>query len=155
MTGLWRLALLTVPGVASAVPVARHCVEGVLTAAGYVDLDEVLLLVSELATNAVTHSDSGSPGGTLTIEVNESCAVWADVLGAVVVRVDVIDDGSLSVPTPRTPDSESGGGRGLWLVENLADKWGHWERDKQRGVWFELELRTNDVQRSTAGWSQQ
>ena len=77
-------------------------------------LDEAVLLCSELVTNAVVHTDSGRPGGTITIVLLS--------LGDV-VQVEVTDEGSASTPVVRdevfVPD-----GHGLFLVEQLAGRLG-------------------------------
>jgi serine/threonine-protein kinase RsbW len=38
--------------------------------------DDALLLVSELAANAITHSDGGRPGGTFTVRLTPSARQW-------------------------------------------------------------------------------
>ncbi len=57
-----------------------------------------------------------------------------------VLRVEVGDAGSPgSEPRARLDvDQESEGGRGLYLVELLADKWGTHVHDEGRVVWFEI-----------------
>ncbi|HUY46945.1 MAG TPA: ATP-binding protein [Streptosporangiaceae bacterium] len=91
--------------------------------------DVAVLLCSELVTNAVLHSDSGEPGGTVTVVV-------LNLSGA--VRVEVIDNGSAS----RTPVVKSEvyvpDGHGLFLVEQLADTWGYNRDEVGTTVWFRL-----------------
>ncbi|MGW7067622.1 ATP-binding protein [Streptomyces sp. NPDC054855] len=93
--------------------------------------DAAVLLLSELMTNAVRHGRV--PVGR---EVEARC-----VLGGGVLRVEVAD-ASDALPCPRAagPDDESG--RGLALVELLADDWGARPRPYGIGktVWFELAL---------------
>jgi len=95
---------------------------------GHPCLDEAVLLCSELVTNAVLHTDSGEPGGTITIVL--LC------LGDV-VQVEVTDGGSASTPVVRdevfVPD-----GHGLFLVEQLADSWGYARDERATTVWFRL-----------------
>jgi serine/threonine-protein kinase RsbW len=87
------------------------------------------LLVSELFTNAVRHTDSDKVG----------CELW--MIG-VRLRLEVTDEGGSRhlLPSPRRPDSEGEGGRGLLLVSVLADEWGFRpdERDQGHAVWAEL-----------------
>lgn len=52
-----------------------------------------------------------------------------------VLRIDVHDSGD-GWPRLRVPDGESG--RGLLLVEVLADKWGVGERDPGKIAWCEF-----------------
>ncbi|MFE0137280.1 ATP-binding protein [Streptomyces sp. NPDC059037] len=93
--------------------------------------DTAVLLLSELMTNAVRHGRV--PVGR---EVGVRC-----VLGWGVLRVEVADACDV-LPRAREagPDDESG--RGLALVELLADAWGADPRPHGIGktVWFELAL---------------
>ncbi len=94
-------------------------------------LNDAVLLLSELVTNSVVHSDSGrEPGGLVTV-----------ILGAGdgVVYCVVIDDGSAtSVPHVQKMTQESGGGRGLWMVSVMADAWGARHEDAGNAVWFRV-----------------
>ncbi|MEU6997693.1 ATP-binding protein [Nonomuraea sp. NPDC046570] len=108
--------LVTLPGTARAVGVARHWGALVLEAAGCGCVDEALIVVSELVGNAVRHTRSGGPGGKITMLIVES--------GGDMVRIEVVDDGAVSVPAPREPDSSELSGRGLWLVDELSAEWG-------------------------------
>ncbi len=74
--------------------------------------DDAALVLSELFTNAVRHSDSE----------RVSCAVR--VTGCT-LRLEVGDQGSgLSEPRPRVPDVDEECGRGLQLVNAIALAWG-------------------------------
>jgi anti-sigma regulatory factor (Ser/Thr protein kinase) len=91
--------------------------------------ETLVLLVSELVTNAVVHT--GCP------------AVLRLVLpGAVgeeaTVRLEV-EDTSGCAPVPRCVDGDATGGRGLALVDGLADRWG-WSREGAgKRIWCELD----------------
>ncbi|GAA4511346.1 hypothetical protein GCM10023096_17740 [Nonomuraea ferruginea] len=104
-------------------------------------LDDVVLLLSELVTNAVTHSDSGSTkAGPVTVQV--SCEAEG-------VRVEVRDSGSTtSSRTMRVPDADDDGGRGLWLVDLLATAWGADQDTTGGSVWFRVaeHVRTEVIQ---------
>ena len=92
-------------------------------------LDDAVLMVSELVTNAIVHSNSRQPGGTVTVTVLES----ADG-----VRVEVADCGSeLSTPMVRA-DRCAADGHGLFLVQSLADQWGYLRSEAGATVWFRL-----------------
>ena len=89
--------------------------------------ETVMLLVSELVTNAVVHSQSGTPGGTVTVAL---CPVSAGVL------VQVRDDGGSS--EPRLAEIAAGSaehGYGLLLVDALADSWGTISGPDSRVTW--------------------
>jgi anti-sigma regulatory factor (Ser/Thr protein kinase) len=91
------------------------------------ELDTLALLVSELVSNAVLHSDA-----PLASEI----ILRARVLDEGAVRVEVIDRGSGFSVTPRDA-TQPLGGFGLYLVEKQATRWGV---DHECGtcVWFEL-----------------
>ena len=90
---------------------------------------DVQLLTSELVTNALVHARLG-PEDRIYLKLSES----PDAL-----RVEVCDPGhSDGEPRPRErPDLR--GGFGLWLVEQLASRWGV-RRNTRRCVWFEMPL---------------
>jgi anti-sigma regulatory factor (Ser/Thr protein kinase) len=90
--------------------------------------NNVRLLVSELVTNSVRHSQTGASD---PIELR--LAVFADRL-----RVEVSDHGSGFQRRVRTPERGSGSGWGLYLVDQLADRWGV-SRDETTHVWFEID----------------
>ncbi|GAA1271909.1 hypothetical protein GCM10009677_26190 [Sphaerisporangium rubeum] len=102
----------------------------------YPAVEVVVLLTSELMANAVRHSRSGSrDGGQVTVTVE---------VGVGVVRVDVVDEGSeLEVPVVvDRGDVFCEGGRGLWLVRELAAEWGWGDGEQgRRTVWFRVGAR--------------
>ncbi|MGW2640607.1 ATP-binding protein [Streptomyces sp. NPDC001348] len=107
--GVWRF---TAPTVDASVPQARHAVRDLLHRQGVPAADDMvhalLLIVSELVTNAVKHAALLSP--TLAVEV----AVGADW-----VRVSVEDHHPYR-PTALEADHGRTGGRGLLLVREVA-----------------------------------
>jgi anti-sigma regulatory factor (Ser/Thr protein kinase) len=128
LTGTAVLGTATVPGCVQSVPEARAFVDGIL-GPGHPRGDVARLLVSELVTNAVQHTHSRRPGGTVTVVLIE--------LGGS-LRVEVIDEGSLcSVPVVRD-DMLATDGRGLFLVQSLADEWGYQRDPCGTTVWFRL-----------------
>lgn len=90
------------------------------------DLDDALLLISELVTNGVRHSGAAA-GAPLRI----SAAVSGDVL-----RLEVADAGEGGAIARRAPDP-GGGGWGLNIVDDLASRWGV-EHGEGTQVWCEL-----------------
>lgn len=107
--GVWRF---TAPAVDASVPQARHAVRDLLYRQGVPASDDLvqglLLIVSELATNAVKHAALLSP--TLAVEV---------AVGAEWVRVSVEDNHPYR-PTALEADHGRTGGRGLLLVTEIA-----------------------------------
>ncbi len=119
---------LTIAGRTRNVAEARSFVGRTLGAA-HPCADEAVLLCSELVTNAVLHSESGQPGGTVTVVV-------LGLPGA--VRVEVVDNGSArSTPVVKAEVFEPDG-HGLFLVEQLAENWGYTRDVVGTTVWFRL-----------------
>jgi anti-sigma regulatory factor (Ser/Thr protein kinase) len=93
-------------------------------------LGDVRLLVSELITNSVRHSSVRAKDVVrLSVAVTEST-----------LRVEVADPGKGFEPKARDADRTRPGGWGLYLVDQLADRWGV-ARDQFTRVWFELDSR--------------
>lgn len=101
-------------------------------------LAEVLvLIISELVTNAVVHTGCpavlcvcfpGAPGGG---GAGEGC-------GEGPVRVEVADSSSRP-PAPRHAEGDDTGGRGLELVDGLADRWGWQPEGSGKRIWCEVD----------------
>jgi anti-sigma regulatory factor (Ser/Thr protein kinase) len=128
LTGTAVLGKATIPGREQSVPEARAFVDGVL-GPGHPRSDVARLLVSELVTNAVQHTHSRRPGGTVTVVV-------IGLAGS--LRVEVIDEGSArNIPVVRD-DVLATDGRGLFLVQSLADEWGYVRESSSTTVWFRL-----------------
>jgi anti-sigma regulatory factor (Ser/Thr protein kinase) len=114
------------PARPAAIGRARHEVEDALART---DVDErtsgdLMLLVSELVTNAVRHARS------------DRFEVRLDV-GPDKLRLEVHDEGGGFVPQI-APSDDGSGGYGLYIVDRLADRWGV-ERDAGGTIWLELD----------------
>ncbi len=108
----------------SSVAAARGLVRDLLTVAGRNDLlDDALLVVSEVVTNALIHA--GSP-------IRVRGRLQADV-----IRVQV-SDASPHSPARRDYASTSGTGRGLALMTEIVNDWGVAKDEIGKTVWFEL-----------------
>ena len=126
------LGSLTVPGMPEQVSRARAFVAGLATrtALGRDSVDTAALLTSELVTNAMLHTSSGIAGGTVTIVV---------VDGSDGLMVEVIDDGAPDHGPEVQGDRYAAHGHGLFLVEQLAARWGYLRDAVGTTVWFQLD----------------
>jgi anti-sigma regulatory factor (Ser/Thr protein kinase) len=94
-----------------------------LLAAGYLgDSETVLLLVSELCTNAVRHAATA-------FEVHIDATHHE-------VTVTVVDHDPAHPPRLRNPDPQATSGRGLFIVERLSKSWGCETVHERKSVWF-------------------
>jgi anti-sigma regulatory factor (Ser/Thr protein kinase) len=89
------------------------------------DHEDVALLVTELVANVVDHV-GGEASLTVEVETSES---W--------LRIAVVD-GSAVRPVVQELESGSPRGRGLRLVQAIADRWGADEHRGGKRVWFEF-----------------
>ncbi|MER5637520.1 ATP-binding protein [Kitasatospora sp. NPDC002227] len=93
--------------------------------------ETLVLVVSELVTNAVVHT--GSPAVLrLSVPVRGATPAAFDL-----VRVEVAD-ASQHAPAPRHATGEATNGRGLELVELLCDRWGWYPEGSGKRVWCEI-----------------
>ncbi|HVU71517.1 MAG TPA: SpoIIE family protein phosphatase, partial [Mycobacteriales bacterium] len=106
---------------------ARREITSVIDAWGLAALrDDVVLLVSELVTNALRHA---RPPVRLHAEADDRR-----------LRIGVDDGGAAVVLRPRLfPPAEQENGRGLALLETLSSRWGMVARPDGKTVWFELD----------------
>ncbi|MER7722844.1 ATP-binding protein [Streptomyces sp. NPDC096323] len=134
--GVWRF---TAPATDVSVPQARHAVRDLLERQGVPVDDDIaqglLLIVSELATNAVKHAALLSP--ELAVEV---------AVGAEWIRVSVEDNHPYR-PTALETDYAQTGGRGLLLVREITrEAGGTCDVEHTAGggkvIWAALPLRT-------------
>jgi anti-sigma regulatory factor (Ser/Thr protein kinase) len=91
-------------------------------------VEKVALGVSELATNAIKHTPSGA-GGHITIGI---------VASGSTVRAEVTNDGTRTFDPRVARDADSENGRGILIVEALADAWGVIEHAGRTTVWAEF-----------------
>jgi serine/threonine-protein kinase RsbW len=110
------------------VAAARRFLAGLL--ADWCAKDDALVCLSELATNALLHSRSASPGGTFTVHAHPYPGAW---------RVGVSDKGGSWQPRAETVGTQCLTSRGLAIVAALAVRVGI-EPYGQYGrlVWFEV-----------------
>jgi PAS domain S-box-containing protein len=100
--------------------------------------DLACLLVSEVVTNVVLHAAAPSgPGRELprrrefTLRLRRGdAAVWVEVI-----------DRDLRLPRIRSAGENDEGGRGLYLVDQLAKRWGSRPTQDGKAVWFEIPVK--------------
>ena len=123
------------PGEPRQVSHARSWVAKLLPACA--PLDDLLIFTSELASNAVTHTRSGQPGGQFTVEVT-----WNPRTARIVVG----DQGSHEVPVtaaiPGAQDAFLESGRGLLLVDMMSAAWGMAGDATARWLWADVDWRS-------------
>ncbi|MGW4020098.1 SpoIIE family protein phosphatase [Streptomyces sp. NPDC005009] len=89
--------------------------------------DSAVLLLSEMLTNVLVHTDTDA---LLVTDVTGEP-------GERQIRVEVTDTGD-DLPHKRRPGEMASSGRGLMLIELLADAWGVAPRGEGKTIWFEL-----------------
>jgi anti-sigma regulatory factor (Ser/Thr protein kinase) len=109
---------------AESASVARGFTAGVLQHAGWNDqVDTATLLVSELVTNALRHSE---PPCALSIRFGDA-------------EVEIsVEDGNPSMPAGRPRDELAEDGRGFVLIDALATDWGSRPIERGKATWFTL-----------------
>jgi anti-sigma regulatory factor (Ser/Thr protein kinase) len=121
---------LSLPATPAAATAARHHAVSAIAGWDKELSNEVVrtaeLLVSELVTNAVQYAGTGSV----------SLAVCLD---EAVLRIEVCDTSPV-LPQPALPDADSEGGRGLFLVAALADRYQAEPTKTGKRCWAEIDL---------------
>jgi anti-sigma regulatory factor (Ser/Thr protein kinase) len=119
----------TLPEVAQGVVLARRLTRETLASWGFgSDVDDTVLLVSELVENALRHG-RGAP----VLRLRRL---------ATGVRVEVFDE---SPVLPQARESGPSGGWGMLLVARLSTRWGAEERDGGKVVWCELPVQSTTL----------
>jgi anti-sigma regulatory factor (Ser/Thr protein kinase) len=85
--------------------------------------DDAVLLTSELLSNAYLHARSATVLSVALLDHK--------------LRVEVADE-SLTQPATRESGSSATGGRGMRLIDEVAQRWGVQQRAGGKSVWFEL-----------------
>ncbi|MEU7106085.1 ATP-binding protein [Streptomyces sp. NPDC046215] len=120
---------ITLPATTRSAAAARRFSERLLAEWGLDELaGDTALLLSELVTNAVVHVPDASGG----IEL-----VLTRARGHLIAQVT---DAGGRLPRCGRAGADSENGRGMWLVEALAARWGHHASGNGKTVWFTLPL---------------
>jgi anti-sigma regulatory factor (Ser/Thr protein kinase) len=129
-----RLVVTVGQGQPDRVSSARRELRGILQDWNSADAaDAAVLLVSELLTNVLLHTDQ--EGGLL--------AELSGAPGERRLRIEV-SDGSDELPHRRSPGEMASSGRGLVLLDLLADHWGVRPSGEGKVVWFEMHEKPRD-----------
>jgi PAS domain S-box-containing protein len=122
-----RLQQHVAPGDPEALTHARHMIRAAVQAWGARDrADEIELVADELITNALIHTEGSS-------------VVTLRSLGEGRLRIEVADSSS-ALPRRREAGEDGVSGRGLLLVDRLADAWGVEARGGGKAVWCEFRV---------------
>ncbi|QUC55388.1 SpoIIE family protein phosphatase [Streptomyces sp. A2-16] len=97
-------------------------------------VDSAVLLLSEMLTNVLVHTDADA---LLLAEIRGEA-------GGRRMRIEVTDT-SDDLPHKRRPGELASSGRGLMLIELLADAWGVDPRGEGKSTWFELHEPSGEV----------
>jgi len=115
------MTVTVLPGVPQSASTARDFAAKALS--GYPAAGDAVAALNELVVNAVQHSRSGLPGGTLEVRLTVTAGS---------VLAEVLDGGPLPVPSGASRDVFAERGRGLALVEALTRAWG----SAGNGLWW-------------------
>ncbi|MGN9816137.1 ATP-binding protein [Streptomyces sp. SD11] len=96
--------------------------------------DAAQLCVSELVSNVITHVGPGTPA-TLAVSMN----------GAY-LRIEVHDPDTRALPTLLDAGSEAEAGRGVAIINAVADRWGVQLRADRKVTWCELKAGLSSAQ---------
>jgi anti-sigma regulatory factor (Ser/Thr protein kinase) len=93
-------------------------------------IERSALVVTEVVTNSVTHAGlTAAQPIDLNIQVLPRC-----------MRIEVTDEGTRSFdPVAIPPHAAQSSGRGLWMIDQLTDRWGVAFTHSTR-VWCEFDL---------------
>jgi serine phosphatase RsbU (regulator of sigma subunit)/integral membrane sensor domain MASE1/anti-sigma regulatory factor (Ser/Thr protein kinase) len=122
--------VVSLPGRPGAVPHARRAIGDLEAGLEHALFANMRLLVSELVTNSVRHAHAEAPAN---LELRAT--VFSDH-----VRVEVADEGHGFDPRDQVPNRDTATGWGLYLVDQLADRWGV-ANTHGTSVWFEIDRR--------------
>ncbi|CAM5596381.1 ATP-binding protein [Streptomyces spiroverticillatus] len=129
--------------------------------------ETLVLLISELVTNAVVHTGCpavlrmllpGIPGEGAAGEAgangngngaSDSGSVSGSAVSGGTVRVEVADV-SACPPKPRHAEGDDTNGRGLELVDGLADRWGWQAEGAGKRIWCEVDREVRPPQKACA-----
>ena len=130
----WEKAYLGIPATVSQV---RRDVRAILAPCPEDVVEDVALVVSELAANAIRHSRSGADGGTYTVRLSHQATEKVPY-----IWVEVLDQGSPSWDGILRPEPT----HGLSVIQHLSTWMGsNDEADGRRTVYARLDYRADGM----------
>lgn len=102
-------------------------------------MDDALLVVSELVTNAVKATGTTDPG-TSWSELDKVNLVGVGLLGFETSVVIAVWDCDPHPPVMKNEDLDAESGRGIYLIAEMAHRWGSHPSRSGKTVWAELIL---------------
>ena len=109
---------------------ARRTLDGFRGQLGEDVIERSALVVTEFVTNSVTHAGlTAAQPIDLSIQVVPGC-----------LRIEVTDEGAAGFdPVATLPNPGQNSGRGLWMVDQLTDRWGV-DFTRSTRVWCEFDV---------------
>jgi anti-sigma regulatory factor (Ser/Thr protein kinase) len=118
-TGVWRALPAALTSVGEARRLVRNAVSGWQVEG---EADDLVLVASELVSNALRHALGVEPGSSSSRDLNDG--VWIELVRTAGHVICTVADPSARPPVRQAADPMSGGGQGLALVESLSTCWG-------------------------------
>lgn len=100
-------------------------------------IDDATLIVSELVTNAIKATGNMDEHPKWS-ELSDLKLIKVRLVGLEASVVFEVWDTSQDQPVPTDAGEDDEGGRGLFLVEELASRWGSYPQPRGKVVWAEL-----------------
>jgi anti-sigma regulatory factor (Ser/Thr protein kinase) len=122
---------LRLPSAKRSVPLSRHFLRDALREWGLADQGGTAeLLLSELVTNAVLYGRGDGSQGSIRVVITRTRRHLVVAVG----------DTARRIPHPQQSTCDDEGGRGMFLMEELALSWGACGTPQGKTVWFRLAL---------------
>lgn len=121
--------LLELPAAKDSVSIARNALSVLSDGLPNSVFEDLKLLISELVTNSIRHTGLNSQD-LIELKVIRTPEI---------VRAEIADQGPGFKQQPTRPVSERESGWGLFLVEEISDRWGL-TGDQETRVWFEIDI---------------
>ncbi len=130
VTGRGSIVTMRLEAKAASAGVARRAIDDLDHRVPAELVERAQLLVSELVANSVQHAER---------HVDDSIELDIRVLPGS-LSVEVTDSGAGFEPKISTPTMYQHSGWGLYLLDQLADRWGVNPSEHEVCVWFELDI---------------